>query len=308
MTLILCAMAHNYKPALKSSSDILTNFINFLSRVMSDTSVSSDPQHFVNAILGCLARTKKTSSAEEDVTKEASKDGLRRAEMTPPESATEWSDEANAKPKHLVKPIKPFGEASTTNTPVVLPSRAQYSHQSLSMHSPTLPPLAEEVDLQSRLHQPSSPPCLTNNHPSLTKARHQHKEARPRHPESLPSSRTPTPPPDSTRNPTTPPLTKSSSPPASLHTSTSLTPGGGKRRKGGGAGHSSPIKSAALILPLPSPNTPDLSALANLNLSRVILDHVAMNQSTTTPPASVPAPQLSNLDKGELCVPRIQIL
>merc|ERR1719234_2828295 len=80
-------------------------------------------------------------------------------------------------------------------------------------------------------------------------------------------------------------------------------------------------------MPLPSPNTPDLSALGNmsvnnpmlqvastshlatstpfhadLNLSSVILDHVAMNQSSTQP-VSIPAPQLSNLDKGELCLP-----
>ena len=41
---------------------------------------------------------------------------------------------------------------------------------------------------------------------------------------------------------------------------------------------------------------------ADLNLSSVILDHIAMNQSSTTP-TSIPAPQLSNLDQGELCLP-----
>merc|ERR1719193_2781852 len=152
-------------------------------------------------------------------------------------------------------------------------------------------------------------------------------ESRPCHPESLPSSRTPTPPPNSTCTPTPPPLTKSSSLPASLHTSTSSTPGGGKRRKASGARHSSPIKSAAPTLPLPSPNTPDLSAMANLsnftnnpnmlqvastshlatstpfhadlNLSSVILDHVALNQSANPAPP-IPAPQVSNLGMVEL--------
>ena len=41
---------------------------------------------------------------------------------------------------------------------------------------------------------------------------------------------------------------------------------------------------------------------ADLNLSSVILDHVAMNQSAT-PPASVPAAHVSHLGKGELCLP-----
>ena len=89
MTFILCAMSRHYKPALKANPDVLTNFINFPSRVLSDASVSSDPQHFVNAILGCLGRTRITSSGEED---KENRESLRRAEMTPPASATEWAD------------------------------------------------------------------------------------------------------------------------------------------------------------------------------------------------------------------------
>merc|ERR1719500_2586424 len=136
-----------------------------ISRVLSDASVSSDPQHFVKAILGCLGRPAKTTngnSGEEEAsdvsrTEEMSRssevnrteEGPRRAEMTPAASATEWTDDGK---KHFVKPIQPFGQFTATSRPVVLPIRPQQPHQSLSIHSPTLPPLAEEVDLQSRQH------------------------------------------------------------------------------------------------------------------------------------------------------------
>ena len=75
--------------------------------MLSDASVSSDPQHFVNAILGCLGRARKTNSGEEEANK--SEEKLKRAEMTPPASATEWTDEEmSKKQRHSLKPIKPF--------------------------------------------------------------------------------------------------------------------------------------------------------------------------------------------------------
>merc|ERR1719500_1672795 len=51
--------------------------ISTISRVLSDASVSSDPQHFVNAILGCLSRAKKlsnSSSTEEEQPREGNKE------------------------------------------------------------------------------------------------------------------------------------------------------------------------------------------------------------------------------------------
>ena len=79
--------------------------------MLSDASVSSDPQHFVKAILGCLGRPAKmtnsnngeeeameTSSRAEEMcrsseTSSRTEERPRRAEMTPPASATEWTDD-----------------------------------------------------------------------------------------------------------------------------------------------------------------------------------------------------------------------
>ena len=104
-----------------------------ISRVLSEASLSSDPQQFVSAILGCLKR---------------------RESGVAPAASGEWGSAGEealaAKSVPSVKPIKPFG-AEGVRSPVVLPVRPQ-PHSEPPSREPTPAPLHKAGSLPSSLH------------------------------------------------------------------------------------------------------------------------------------------------------------
>ena len=107
---LLEASLQSCRSAIGDQLDLST-----ISKVLSEASISSDPQHFVSAILGCLRKSEERTVAPAASTSEWTVEGASAAGGEEPRNAVQS--------QQAVKPIQPFGGAAVR--PVVLPMKAQ---------------------------------------------------------------------------------------------------------------------------------------------------------------------------------------
>ena len=281
--------------------------ISTISKVLSEASISSDPQHFVNVILGCLKNKAGPEPAAEKPSEEAAAAvPLRERSQEKPSKKTSFApvepqsfkasqaERAGSTPKvssvTLPRAGKPSsstpGSGRLSQTPTNRGS--QESRRAMLRLSPTsLGPGSRKKPVNKIKPWASSSEKASAAHvvpvkPQICSA------------------------PGSARNtPTPPPLVKSESFPSSLNSSSKE-----RRRKLSGTRHSSPIKRVEILSPparslLATPTSTELSRLLdtsetpqvqvtaashlttstpfhpNTNLSLVMLDHLTHNTSVS---------------------------
>ena len=216
--------------------------ISTISKVLSEASISSDPQHFVKVILGCL---KGRVGQEVKIGEEISSSNVHHDESA---KKISFSDNLGDHKSHNYKKTDPM---STPKTSATLPRTGRSSTTPLGRlsHTPTskMTP-TESRRAMMRLTPGSSAapsaPRTSSSKPikplsggpgrvSAGKPRHHVAPVRPQQVASAPASARTTP---------TPPLCKSESVPAALDRSTS-----GRQRKLSGTRHSSPVKKSVQI-------------------------------------------------------------
>ena len=280
--------------------------ISTISKVLSEASISSDPQHFVNVILGCLKNKAGAESAAEKPSEEVTapvrerrqEEKTKKSSVCPVESQTFKTSQAEepvstSKISSVTLPRagKPSsstpggGRLSQTPTSKLTPTESRRAMLRLSPSSlgsgPRKKPVKKIKPWGSR-EEKSSAAHVAPVKPQVCSA------------------------PGSARNtPTPPPLVKAESFPSSLNNSSKE-----RRRKLSGTRHSSPIKRVEIVSPparglLATPNTSELSRLLdtsetpqvqvtaashlttstpfhpNTNLSLVMLDHLTHNTSVS---------------------------
>ena len=298
-------LEESIRETLEQGADIN---ISTISKVLSEASVSSDPQHFVNVILGCLKNrvNKDDHQAAEDVAEPI----LEEVDDVPLNGSAKKISFAE------VETVRSYDHVRTPKTSATLPRTGhrssttptgRLSHTPTSRMTPT-----ESRRAMMRLTPSSGGPVSRTGHnrasnskpikpfSSINTSASLHHQVAPVKPQQQVSSA-----PNSARSTPTPPakLSKSDSFPSSLNSS-------GRQRKLSGTRHSSPIKKVQIQSPPASslastPTSDELSRLLNAaetpqvqmtaashlttstpfhqghNLSYVMLDHLTLNTSVS---------------------------
>ena len=268
-----------------------------ISRALSEASLSSDPQHFVNMILSCLKRRASLQDKQDSGGGAAATDGLDNV-VPVPESHSHES-EVFSESNFISGGYQPEGGRTRTpkkslkETPyhAVSPKIAKYSRDDRHAASSNADPKSRNKE--SAVQWAGLPSLLLPDRPVRQAAGTQQQQSN-----SVSEPATPR------DTPTPPPLAKSSSLPYSLDTS--------KRRcrRPSGARHSSPVKTVPqqqLTMELgdscgtlehlleKAAHTPDIFVTTsklihtstpfhpNLNLSTVIMDSLIQNRSFFSP-------------------------
>ena len=281
--------------------------ISTISKVLSEASISSDPTHLVQVILGCLQnkvqndnkpvnQCKNDTIASKDTSLNDSAKKMSFGEFEP-QKVQNVSTTATPKTSST---LPRTGRSSTTPTGRLSHTPGRLSHTPVSKMTPT-----ESKRAMMRLTPGSSAPMSrlrTSQHKPIrpfpksnTSLSSNSSHVAPVKPHQVVSA------PNSARNTPTPPLSKSESFPTSLNTSS-------RQRKLSGTRHSSPIKKVQIQSPparslVSTPTSDELSRLLdvvetphvqiaaashlttstpfhpNPNLSYVMLDHLTMNNS-----------------------------
>ena len=258
--------------------------ISTISKVLSEASISSDPQHFVNVILGCL----KNKAPIDPVSKLDRKPEERGKKITfnpvEPQSLKSVPAEAESgvqTPRVSSATLPRTGKSSTPG--------GRLSHTPSTKLTPT-----ESKRAMLRLSPNRSGPASRKKPVNKIKPFSGSERSSATH--VAPVRPQPSSAPGSARSTPTPPLVKSESLPASLNRQTKLS----------GARHSSPIKRSELASPqVSTPVSADLSRLLdtsetpqvkvaaashlttstpfhpNTNLSLVMMDHLTQNTSVS---------------------------
>ena len=280
-------LEESIRETLENGTDIN---ISTISKVLSEASISSDPQHFVNVILGCLKNKVLTEESESQSAQTEQTKKISFCEIEP--QSIRSINPANTPKTSSTLPRT--GRSSTTPT-------GRLSHTPTTKMTPT-----ESKRAMLRLTPSSSGP--------VSRVRTGNGSSKPIKPfSSGPSSSrqsyvVPVKPqvssaPGSARNTPTPPLSKSESFPSSLNKSNT------RQRKLSGTRHSSPIKKVQIQSPprslVTTPTSDELSKLLDVaetphvqmaasshlttstpfhhvtNLSYVMLDHLTANTSVS---------------------------
>ena len=287
--------------------------ISTISKVLSEASISSDPQHFVNVILGCL---KNKAGAESVAAEKPSEEAA-----AGPAGERERREGEKAKKASSVCPVEPQSfktsqaeEVVTTAkvSSVTLPRPAKPSSSTPGGSRLSQTPTSKLTPTESRRAMlrlsPSSLGPGSRKKPvkKIKPWGSREEKSSAAAPHVAPVKPQVCSAPGSARNtPTPPPLVKSESFPSSLNNSSKE-----RRRRLSGTRHSSPIKKVEIVSPparslLATPNTSELSRLLdttetpqvqvtaashlttstpfhpNTNLSLVMLDHLTHNTSVS---------------------------